>query len=144
MEEREAYALLVLAAARDNRQVSPEVARVWAADLDGIDPMDATEALKRHYREQPGVWMQPGHIVQGVRVIRKAREREARVRKALTPAQEEAISRIPNRSLSHAEVMRLPLRDFYAWLNREGLDPLEWAIAAVEAGEPGGEIDARG
>lgn len=135
--------LLIKASGVDNRIVSPSVAAEWASYLIDVSLDDALAALARHRRES-AEYLIPAHIVQGVRAIRKDREREARVRKALTPAQEEAISRIPNRPLSHAEVMRLPLRDFYAWLNREGLDPLEWAIAAVEAGEPGGEIDARG
>lgn len=115
MQERDAYALLVLAAARDNRQVSPEVARVWAADLDGIDPADAVEAMKRHYRDSPGVWMVPGHIVQGVRVLRREREREVRVQRALAGPQPD-----PERVVALHETLK-----------REGLTPMEWALRAV-------------
>ncbi len=77
MQEREAFGLLTLASARDNRAVTAEVARVWAADLHGIDPADAATAMQEHYRERPDVWLLPGHIVQGVRRLRTAREAEA-------------------------------------------------------------------
>jgi hypothetical protein len=79
MNEPEAFQLLTLASARDNRTVSPSVARVWASDLERVSLADAVEALTLHYRERPDVWLQPGHVVAGVRRVRDRREREQRI-----------------------------------------------------------------
>ena len=79
MEEREAFQLLTLASARDNRTVSQSVAAVWAADLERVALADAVEALTLHYRERPDVWLQPGHVVAGARRVRERRERERRI-----------------------------------------------------------------
>lgn len=141
MIEPEAFQLLTLASARDNRSVTPEVAAVWADDLHDVTAEEGREALRAHYREKPDVWLMPGHIVEQAKRLRRDRERAARVRASLTPKEEEAVSRLPNRELKHEEVMRLPQQDFEAWLKREGLQPMEWALAAVERGERGGEID---
>ena len=53
MNEPEAFQLLTLASARDNRTVSPSVAKVWAADLESIALADAIQALTLHYPERP-------------------------------------------------------------------------------------------
>lgn len=79
MDEREAFQLLTLASARDNRTVSQSVAKVWAADLDRIPLPIAIEALTLHYREQPDKWLQPGHVVAGARRVRERHEREQRI-----------------------------------------------------------------
>ena len=122
MQEREAYALLVLAAARDNRQVSAEVARVWASDLAGVDPRDAADAMQAHYREKSGVWLMPGHILDQVKRLRSEREREARVQRALAGAPPDS----PDRA------------EFFAMLDREGLTPMQWAMREVELENPRG------
>lgn len=139
MIEPEAFQLLTLASARDNRAVTPEVAAVWAEDLHDVSAEEGRDALRAHYREKPDVWLMPGHIVEQVKRLRRDRERAARVQAALTPRQREAISHLPNRLLSHEEVMRLPLRDFYAWLDREGLTPMQWAMREVEREKPMGD-----
>ena len=79
MNEPEAFKLLTLASARDNRTVSKSVAMVWAADLDRVTLADATEALVLHYRERPDTWLQPGHVITGARRVRAARERDERI-----------------------------------------------------------------
>lgn len=88
MIEPEAFQLLTLASARDNRTVSASVAKVWAGDLEDIDLEEAIEALTLHYKEQPDKWLQPGHVVAGVRRVRERRAREQRIanRPALEPA----------------------------------------------------------
>lgn len=87
MNEPEAFQLLTLASARDNRTVSQSVAKVWAEDLERVALADAIEGLKIHYREQPEKWLQPGHVIAGARRAREARLRaEARAnRKAIEP-----------------------------------------------------------
>lgn len=79
MNEREAFQLLTLASARDNRTVSQSVARVWAGDLERVRFEDAVEALTLHYRESPGVWLQPGHVIAGVRRVKDQRARDQRI-----------------------------------------------------------------
>lgn len=59
--------------------MSASVARVWAGDLDDVDLDEAVEALSLHYKEQPDKWLQPGHVVAGVRRVRDRRDRERRI-----------------------------------------------------------------
>ena len=73
MNELEAFKLLTLASARDNRTVSQSVAAVWAGDLDRVTFADGVDALTLHYREKPDVWLQPGHVVAGAYRVRDAR-----------------------------------------------------------------------
>ncbi|TFD80696.1 hypothetical protein E3T54_02845 [Cryobacterium sp. Sr8] len=79
MNEPEAFRLLTLASARDNRSVSQSVAMVWAADLARVSITDATAALTLHYQERPDVWLQPGHVITGARRVQALRERDERV-----------------------------------------------------------------
>jgi hypothetical protein len=52
---------------------------------------DAVEALTMHYRESTD-WAMPGHIIANVRRVREGRARDARVRRALEPAEPNVIS----------------------------------------------------
>jgi len=78
MTEEEAFKLLMECSARDNRQVSRPHAVVWAEDLHDIPFQDAREAARAHYREKPGVWLLPGHIIAGAKAIRRERQRRER------------------------------------------------------------------
>jgi hypothetical protein len=78
MNEQEAFKLLTLASARDNRTVSESVAKVWALDLEWVSFSDGVEALTLHYRETENKWLEPGHVVAGARRAKDARERELR------------------------------------------------------------------
>lgn len=91
MEEHEAFQLLTLASARDNRTVSQAVAKVWAGDLHDVPLVAAVEALTVHYRERPDTWLLPGHVIAGVRKLQAERRRNNRIesqlqRMALPPA----------------------------------------------------------
>jgi hypothetical protein len=79
MNEPEAFQLLTLASARDNRTVSQSVAKVWALDLRSIALADAIQALTLHYQERPDVWLQPGHVIVGARRVKDRRERDVRI-----------------------------------------------------------------
>lgn len=79
MNEPEAFQLLTLASARDNRTVSASVAKVWADDLEHVELGEAVEALKLHYQEQPDKWLISGHVITGVRRVRERRAREERI-----------------------------------------------------------------
>lgn len=63
MNEPEAFKLLTLASARDGRTVSQSVAAVWAQDLWDVSFEDGEWALSAHFREAPGTYLAPGHIV---------------------------------------------------------------------------------
>jgi hypothetical protein len=79
MIEEEAFQLLTLASARDNRTVSQSIAKVWAGDLARVSLDDATAALTLHYQERPDVWLLPGHVIAAARRVRATREREANI-----------------------------------------------------------------
>jgi hypothetical protein len=65
--------LLCVIAAVDRRTIGEADVLVWH-ELIGDLPKDlALQAIKDHFREQPGVWLEPGHIVAGVRAIRHDR-----------------------------------------------------------------------
>jgi hypothetical protein len=73
--------ILSIAAAVDRRTVGESDVILWH-ELIGDLPKDlAQQAVIGHLREQPGVWLEPGHVVAGVRVIRREqayRETDAR------------------------------------------------------------------
>ena len=73
MNEQEAYKLLTLASARDNRSVSQFIAAVWATDLRQVSFADAVDALTLFYQEQPNVWLKPGHVIADARRVREMR-----------------------------------------------------------------------
>lgn len=84
MIEPEAFQLLTLASARDNRKVSQSTAKVWADDLSDVSLVDAAAALREHYRERPDVYLLPGHILSGARKIWKQRREQQRIQRQLT------------------------------------------------------------
>lgn len=68
-----AAALLAYAAATDNREVTEEAARGWAAALDDrVTPADGKVAIDRH-RASSTDWLMPAHVNVEVRRMRKAR-----------------------------------------------------------------------
>lgn len=68
-----ASALLMYAAATDNRQPSEEAARAWAAALgDHVSITDGKAAIDAH-RAVSTDWLMPAHINAEVRRIRKTR-----------------------------------------------------------------------
>jgi hypothetical protein len=63
----EAGYVLAVAAAYDNRPPSQAVATTWAYDLKDITQADAIDAVREHYRNNPDVWIKPGHVVEIVK-----------------------------------------------------------------------------
>lgn len=68
MREHEAFQLLTLASARDGRNVSQTVARVWADDLADVTLEEAIQAARDHYRESTA-WLMPAHIIERVKPV---------------------------------------------------------------------------
>ena len=65
--------LLAKATVVDNRTVDEFTVEAWHEILHDVDYDDAMTALTDHRRNKPGVWLEPGHIIEGVRVLRRAR-----------------------------------------------------------------------
>jgi len=84
MNEPEAFQLLTLASARDGRTVTQSVAKVWAQDLARVELRDAVEAVSLHY-QRSDKWLMPSHVIEGARRVREARERAARMVRAIEP-----------------------------------------------------------
>jgi len=73
MDLRETHALLVRASAIDSRTVSEPMVAAWQEVLADTSYQDGVRALTEHRRTQPGVYLEPGHLVQQVRVARHKR-----------------------------------------------------------------------
>jgi hypothetical protein len=62
--------LLTIVAVADKRTIGESDARLWLELLERFDKDECSDAIMAHRREQPGVWLEPGHIVQRVRIAR--------------------------------------------------------------------------
>jgi hypothetical protein len=76
MNRDEIVDLLTAVAVGDHRTVGQTDVDLWHAVLNDIPKDAAIVALVEHRREQPGVWLEAGHIYQRVRA--QARDRMAR------------------------------------------------------------------
>lgn len=65
--------LLTAIAAGDRRTVGNADVEFWQAIVSDVPKDLALEAVRNHFRERPGVWLEPGHIVQGARDIQRER-----------------------------------------------------------------------
>lgn len=88
MNHDQTRALLIRASAIDNRVVSRPAVDAWADLLIDVDPNEAAEALREHFRTSTD-YLLPGHIVAGARRIRDRRDRydEGREHRALAPVE---------------------------------------------------------
>jgi len=62
----------------DNRQVDRLVLEYWWELIGNLDFEDTKQAVNFHRLEQPGKWLEPGHVVAGSKRARDIRERDAR------------------------------------------------------------------
>jgi hypothetical protein len=70
----EVAALLTWVSAIDNRVVSREAVIAWSEILPPFVTLeDGKAAAQAHFRDRPGEYLMPAHIVAGVRGIRAAR-----------------------------------------------------------------------
>jgi hypothetical protein len=68
--------LLAWVAALDNRSASDAAVIAWAEVLpEDITLAEAKAAAARHFRDVPGVYLMPAHVVAGVRAARAERLR---------------------------------------------------------------------
>jgi hypothetical protein len=69
--------VLTAVAAADRRTVGHADVDVWQAVIGDLPKDPALQAVRDHLREQPGVWLEPGHVYQRARVfMRDQLERE--------------------------------------------------------------------
>lgn len=71
MNRNEIIDLLTVIAAGDRRTVGNADVEFWSGIVADVPKELALEAVRRHFRERPGVWIEPGHIVQGAREIHR-------------------------------------------------------------------------
>jgi hypothetical protein len=77
MNRDEVIDVLTAVAAADRRTVGHADVDVWQAVIGDIPKDFALQAVRDHLREQPGVWLEPGHVYQRSRVfMRDQLERE--------------------------------------------------------------------
>ena len=69
--------VLTAVVAADRRTVGHADVDIWRAVIGDIPKDLALQAVRDHLREQPGVWLEPGHVYQRARVfMRDQLERE--------------------------------------------------------------------
>ncbi|WGD36824.1 hypothetical protein [Lysinibacter sp. HNR] len=85
MTKEEISRLLVRASAIDNRQVTPLAIEAWWEVLEQVDYGDAVEALRR-FRQASDAWLQPAHIMAGVRALWSEHARARRIAASREPA----------------------------------------------------------
>jgi hypothetical protein len=79
--------VLTAVAAADRRTVGEADVTVWAAIIGDLPKDMALQAVITHFRECPGVWLEPGFIVAEVKRRRRERwERESELERAMREA----------------------------------------------------------
>jgi hypothetical protein len=73
MKTQEIIELLGVIAVVDKRTVGEADVIAWETIIGDLPAGDALLAVRDHFRERPGVWLEPGHIVQRVRAVRRDR-----------------------------------------------------------------------
>jgi hypothetical protein len=77
MNRNDVIDVLTVVAAADRRTTGHADVDVWQAVVGDIPKDLALQAVRDHLREQPGVWLEPGHVYQRARVMtRDQLERE--------------------------------------------------------------------
>lgn len=73
MNTQEIIELLGVIAVVDKRTVGEADVIAWQTIVGDLPKGDALRAVRDHFRERPGVWLEPGYIVQRVRAMRRDR-----------------------------------------------------------------------
>ena len=66
MNRNELIDVLTFIAAVDNRSVGETTITVWGDIIGDLSRDDALQAVRSHRRHLPGVWLEPGHVAEGV------------------------------------------------------------------------------
>ena len=106
MNPSEAAQLLGLAAAIDNRKASEIAAIEWANELPDLSLTECIAALRKFRRTRPGVWLEPGHIRELVKIARD----DARLQLAATRGIERTAPPPAGRAKAVTEQIKTELR----------------------------------
>lgn len=60
----------------DNREVTEEAIASWQSIIGDVPYDLAIEAMELHFRESPGVYIMPGHVLEGARRLHRERKRQ--------------------------------------------------------------------
>lgn len=71
MNRNDVIDVLTAVAAASRRSVGETDVDVWQAVIGEVAKQHALQALRDHLREQPGVWIEPGHVYQRARTLRR-------------------------------------------------------------------------
>ena len=63
--------LLTIAQANDHRTFGVVDIELWCRVLGNITETEAVDAILAHLKERPGVWLEPGHVVERVKAARR-------------------------------------------------------------------------
>ncbi len=70
----------------DNRQVDELTVREWHDAIGHLALHEAMEAVRLH-RQESTEWVMPAHVIANVRRVREEVRREARIERAIAPAE---------------------------------------------------------
>ena len=103
MDHRETEQLLILASAIDSRRVTNVMVSAWQAVLADVAYTDAEVALVAHRRAQPGVYLEPGHIVQQAKIERFLRRERDGIHPPPPPGKRWAVDAIESTPLRQVQ-----------------------------------------
>ena len=107
MDLQETEQLLIRASAVDSRQIEDEIVAAWQEILADVSYDKAVRGLIAHRRNHPGVYLEPGHVLQGMREERRQREETTGLHPAPPPGKRWAVDVIE--SLSNTTTRALTL-----------------------------------
>lgn len=73
MDRNDVIDLLTIVQVGDNRTIGEPDIGFWLGLLGPFEKDDCCAAIEAHRRDQPGVWIEPGHVVGRVRAARRDR-----------------------------------------------------------------------
>lgn len=113
MNRNDVIDVLTAVAAADRRTVGDSDVDVWQAIIGELSKDFALQAVRDHLRDRPGVWIEPGHVYQRARALRRdelEREpdsaREARQEALAAKASEDATELAERKGIPAADAPR--------------------------------------
>ena len=78
----------------DNREIDEKGLMIedWFQTIGHLPYDECLAAVVLHRQEKPGVWLEPGHIIAGVRILRAKGERQQRIAAQLERTAKRAIT----------------------------------------------------
>lgn len=77
MNRNDVIDVLTAVAAGTRRTVGNADVEIWGSVIGHLDKQLALEAVAIHFREAPGVWLEPGHVIANARAIVRDRQQRA-------------------------------------------------------------------